>query len=90
MKIALDGSDFGFYRGDCECGFSYTGRTVPDNSLICSPAQPIAEAVVHYRMCHLETTLQLVFTDQFQRWLCHYWEGLDKVSGLVQATMARA
>lgn len=89
MKIAIDGCKTGSYRGDCECGMSWTGHTERDRSTVWSPALPIAEAVVHMRMCHDDTFLQLVFTWRFENWLETYWRTSDRVRGLGAATMTR-
>lgn len=89
MKIVLDGTVTGLYRGDCECGFNWHGQgeQLPDHSY--SALLPIAEAVVHKNMCHQEVWLNLEFTTRFQRWLEHYWQRMDSVNGLGQATMTR-
>ena len=74
MKIALDGGRHGGYRGECECGFTWGGQAVRDSTGVASPALPIAEAVVHHRMCHDDTSLQLCFTWRFEEWLKRYWD----------------
>ena len=89
MKIVLDGTRPGTYRGDCECGMSWSGRTEPDSSGIASPALPVAEAVVHMKMCHDETNLQLYFTLRFEWWLKAYWDRYSNWEGLAAAQMKR-
>lgn len=89
MKIVLDGSRAGIYRGDCECGFSWhgMGERLPDGCY--SPALPIAEAVVHVDMCHEQLIPELRFTARYKRWLFQHWTRADSMNGLGQATMTR-
>ena len=89
MKIALDGSPNGGYRGDCECGTSWCGHTWQDKSGMNSPALPVAEAVVHMRMCHDEEFLQLVFSWRFENWLQNYWDRSSNTNQLPNAVMVR-
>lgn len=89
MKIAIDGGNTGQYQANCECGMSWHGQSYRDRSSVWSPALPIAEAVVHMRMCHDEHTLQLVFTWRMENWLEAYWRQADIHSGLGTATMTR-
>jgi len=89
MKLALDGSLNGKYRGDCECGMTWSGQTETDGSRTPSPALPVAEAAVHHRMCHHDQALQLVFTWRFEQWLERYWRTMDASQGLGHATVTR-
>src|SRR5258708_3188943 len=75
MKIAVDGrSLFGSYECQCECGLTWKGEGEELRPGLYSPALPIAEAVVHMKMCHPELQLDLRMTADFQHWLTHYWE----------------
>jgi hypothetical protein len=89
MKIAIDGSGAGSYRADCECGTTWSGRTHLDQCGIASPALPVAEAVVHMKMCHDDTALQLCFTWRFEEWLKRYWDRSSNSEGLVKAQIER-
>lgn len=89
MKMVIDGSLAGVYRGDCECGFSWHGVAERMSDYSHSPALPIAEAAVHWRMCHEHLELQLRFTQRFHKWLESYWQRVDALNGLGQASMAR-
>ena len=89
MKIALDGSARGAYRGDCECGTTWNGQAEVDGSRIPSPALPVAETVVHMKMCHDNTNLELVFTWRFEQWLKVYWDRSSNPAGLSNARMTR-
>lgn len=89
MKIAIDGSPQGGYRADCECGTSWSGTTLRDESRFASPALPVAEAVVHMRMCHDNVGLQLVFTWRFENWLEKYWDHSSNTANLLRASTVR-
>lgn len=89
MKIAIDGSPTGGYRADCECGTSWSGTTFRDRSTYFSPALPVAEAVVHMRMCHDNVGLQLCFTWRFENWLEKYWELSSNTANLLTASTVR-
>ena len=89
MNIALDVRPIGRYRGDCECGFTWTGHAVVDISKVASPALPLAEAVVHHRMCHDNQMIQLVFSYQFELWLEQYWVHCSATTGLAKGRMTR-
>lgn len=89
MKIAIDGKTSGLYRGDCECGFSWHGTGERHFDGFHSPALPIAEGVVHFRMCHPNDRFDMRFSQRFEEWLVAYWQRGDALNGLGQATMAR-
>lgn len=89
MKMVLDGTGSGMYRGDCECGFNWHGMAeqLPDHFY--SPALPVAEASVHHRMCHADVWLNVQFTDRFRGWLEKYWLRMHALNGLGSYTMTR-
>jgi hypothetical protein len=79
MKIAIDGSEHtGRYRVDCECGVNWSGRGHEDRVLTWSPILPIAETIVHFKLTHEFTLMDLRFSDRFRAWLHTAWETLNK------------
>jgi len=75
MKLAIDGYErLGHYRVDCECGQHWSGQTEHFGETNYAPALPIAECVVHMRMCHEGTEMDIRFSLSFVNWLTHYWE----------------
>lgn len=89
MKIALDGSAAGKYRGDCECGFSWSGDVSNSELLQANPTMAIAETVVHMRMVHSEQALNLYFTERFERWLFKIWQVASATGELHESTITR-
>jgi hypothetical protein len=89
MKIALDGAWRGQYRGDCECGSSWTGVAELHRTGVASPALPIAEAVVHKRMMHEDQFLELVFTERFCVWLERFWDRMAYAEMIATARSQR-
>jgi len=74
-RILIDGSAHtGSYRATCDCTDVWLGRAESTGVANWSPALPIAEAVVHMKMCHPNAYLDLQFTDRFRGWLTSYWE----------------
>jgi hypothetical protein len=75
MKIAIDGSyRTGNYRCECECGTNWHGQGEPIGTVNFSPALPIAETVVHMKLTHHGTLLDIRWSDRFAEWLLRYWE----------------
>jgi hypothetical protein len=75
MKVAIDGrSFFGGYEVQCECGDRWKGTGEELRHGFFSPALPIAEAVVHMRLCHPGVQLDVHMTADFESWLASYWE----------------
>lgn len=75
MAMAIDGAQgTGRYRVDCECGQNWSGQCERFGAASYTPALPIAECVVHLRMCHEGGTPNLRFSLRFEQWLTHYWE----------------
>lgn len=89
MKIALDGSTNGTYRGDCECGFSWSGLAGPERDALRNPTMAVAETVVHVRMCHQGDGLQLVFSQRFEHWLFKYWQASGTLTEISNGAMIR-
>jgi len=75
LRLDIDGSAHtGTYRVVCDCGTIWTGRGEAIGAVNFSPALPIAECVVHIKMCHKGSLQDLRFSDRFSAWLTAYWE----------------
>jgi hypothetical protein len=75
IRLDIDGtSHTGNYRVDCECRTSWHGQGEPIGSVNWSPAAPIAECIVHLKLCHNADRGDMWFSDRFRLWLIHYWE----------------
>ncbi len=75
ITVMIDGAAHtGHYRCTCECGAIWGGCGGADGIAAWSPCLPIAESVVHLRMCHAKERLDLDFTERFGTWLAQYWE----------------
>jgi hypothetical protein len=75
ITVTIDGSSHtGMYQAQCDCSDRWTGRAQALGAFEWNPATPIAEAAVHYKMDHSDTTLDLRLTERFRDWLAHYWE----------------
>jgi hypothetical protein len=74
-RLLIDGSSHtGNYRVICDCDDAWTGRAEAIGTVNWSPALPIAECVVHMKICHDGALIDLQFTDRFRSWLTSYWE----------------
>ncbi len=78
QRLTIDGAAHsGGYRVDCECGDNWSGIGERIGEHNHSPALPIAECVVHVRLCHSVAELDLRFTSRFESWLEHYWNSVN-------------
>jgi hypothetical protein len=74
-RLLIDGSAHtGTYRVTCDCDDVWSGRGEATGTVNWSPALPIAECVVHMKMCHDGALVDLQFTDRFRAWLTSYLE----------------
>ncbi len=75
LKVSIDGAlHTGNYRVECECGEPWMGQGAEENGRYYSPALPIAEVIVHFKMQHPDEQLDMTFTERFSDWLVNYWQ----------------
>ena len=75
MHLTIDGSAHtGNYRVVCECGDVWHGQGERLSVTQWNPALPIAECVVHIKLCHSGVPLEVGFSTRFTQWMQAYWE----------------
>jgi hypothetical protein len=73
--ITIDGNAInGTYMVSCGCGDQWAGRSDRLSHGDYSPARPIAEAVVHWKLEHGDQVLNIDFDQGMRQWLIGYWD----------------
>lgn len=77
--LVIEGSEEnGAYRVRCSCLQTWKGRAEPLVFGTYSPALPVAEAAVHWRLEHAAAGLYVEFSPGFRMWLERYWEATSR------------
>jgi hypothetical protein len=74
--LNIDGSSHtGNYQVSClACGDTWRGQGESIGVVNWDPALPVAECVVHIKIAHVGSEVDIRFSDRFRMWLIHYWE----------------
>ncbi len=89
--LAIDGRlHTGSYRVVCLCGDTWNGCAEHLGAFEWNPVTPLAEAVVHFKMEHASTRLELEISEEYREWLVSYWQHQSARADREHQRLARA